>query len=400
MDILRGKHIILGVTGSIAVYKVCELARNLTLAGALVDVILTKAAARFVGSATFQALTGRPVLSDLWALPEDGVVGHVSLGQHADLVVIAPATANTLARLALGFADDLLTTTVLAATAPILCAPAMNPHMFANPATQANIATLRERGMRVLEPGEGRMAEPQIGKGRLPEPAQLEGEIRALLGQRHGPLAGRKVVVTAGGTREPIDPVRFVGNRSSGQMGYALASVARDLGAEVTLISGPTALKPPPALRFVTVETTQEMLVATKAACEGADILVMDPAVLDFRPAHLATSKIKKQADTSGLTVEMIANPDILRELRDFSLFKVGFAAETDDMLTHARDKLTRKGLNVIVANDAASSIGQPDIQLTIIDQDGVSLLPRQPKADAAAALMTEIVDRFQAYDR
>lgn len=230
MNILEGKHIILGVCGSIAAYKVAELARNLTLEGAIVDVILTEAAERFVGTATFQALTGRSVLTDMWKLPEDGVVGHVSLGGEADAIVIAPATANTLARLSAGICDDLLTTTVLVTTAPVLCAPAMNPNMYAAAVTQANIAALRQRGFTLLEPDEGRMAEPMIGKGRLPAVAVIEGELRALLGRRTGPLRGQHVVITAGGTHEAIDPVRYVGNRSSGVMGYALASVARDYG--------------------------------------------------------------------------------------------------------------------------------------------------------------------------
>ena len=398
MNILHERQIVLGVTGSIAAYKVAELARNLTLAGARVDVIMTDAAQRFVGAATFQALTGRPVLTDMWALPEDGVVGHVALGHHADLVVIAPATANTLARLAAGLSDDLLTTTVLASPAPILCAPAMNPQMYANPATQANIATLRSRGLIVLEPAEGRMAEPMVGKGRLPEPAVLEGEIRALLGRRHGPLSGRKVVISAGGTREPIDPVRFVGNRSSGQMGYALAAVARDMGAHVTLVTGPTALTPPTAVTVVPVETTLEMLEAVRSAVDGADMLIMNAAVADFRPATQSDLKIKKQGD-GGLTLELVPNPDILRELADRTeVFKIGFAAETHDLLAYARGKLERKSLQMIVANDAVASIGQPMIQLNIVDAKGVVPLPRLSKADAADALMAEIVARFLEY--
>src|SRR5215212_2714773 len=242
MSVLSEKKIVLGVSGSIAAYKVAELARNLTLDGAIVDVIMTQAAQRFVGPATFQALTGRPVLADMWALPEDGVIGHVALGQRADLVVLAPATANTLARLAAGLSDDLLTTTVLATKAPVLCAPAMNTAMYQNAATQANLVTLRQRGVVVLEPEVGRLAEPMVGRGRLPTAATIEGELRALLGRTSGPLRGRRVVVSAGGTHEPIDPVRFVGNRASGRMGFALAGAARDRGAQVVLIAGPTAL--------------------------------------------------------------------------------------------------------------------------------------------------------------
>lgn len=399
MDVLSQKKIVLGVCGSIAVYKVAELARNLTLAGARVDVILTEAAERFVGRATFQAVTGRPVLTDMWELPEDGVVGHVSLGVQADLVVIAPATANTLARIAAGICDDLLTTTVLVTQAPILCAPAMNPQMYAAAATQENIATLRRRGFTVLEPGVGRMAEPMVGRGRLPEPAQLEGEIRALLGRHGGPLSGKRVVISAGGTHEPIDPVRFVGNRASGQMGYALAATARDLGASVTLVSGPTALIPPPAVQIIQVETALQMRDAVYTACEQADILIMNAAVADFRPDRAADQKIKKSGD-DGLILELKPNPDILAGLADRNgLFKVGFAAETNDLLSNAEGKLQRKGLQLIVANDAVSSIGQPEIELLLLAPGGQSeRLPRQPKPAAAALLMERIVEYFQRY--
>lgn len=394
-DLLAGKRIILGVCGSIAAYKAAELARTLTLAGAQVDVILTAAAERFVGAPTFQALTGRPVLTDMWELPEDGVVGHVALGVQADVVVVAPASANTLARIAAGMSDDLLTTTILATPAPILLAPAMNPHMYANPATQANVQTLRERGYTLLEPAEGRMAEPMVGKGRLPEPPVLEGAIRALLGRTNGPLRGRRVVVTAGGTQEPIDPVRYIGNRSSGQMGYAIAARARDLGAEVTLISGPTSLTPPTAVHVVAVATALEMQAAVHAAVEQADMLVMNAAVADFRPAQAVEHKIKKQGD-AGLTIDLIANPDIVGGLADRrSVFKVGFAAETDDLLANAQGKLARKGLDLIVANDAVASIGQPTIALTLIDGHGSLTLERRPKTEAAAALLDAIVPRY-----
>ncbi len=395
MNILHGKQIVLGVCGSIAAYKVAELARNLTLGGAHIDVILTDAAQRFVGSATFQALTGRPVLNDMWALPEDGVVGHVALGQQADLIVIAPATANTIARLAAGLSDDLLGTTVLASRAPLLIAPAMNPHMLTNPATQENIATLRRRGALVLEPGFGRMAEPMVGQGRLPEPATIEGEIRALLGRQHGSLRGRRVVVTAGGTHEPLDPVRFIGNRSSGQMGYAIASEARDRGAYVTLISGPVALMPPPAVQIVHVETAADMYAAVHIAVADADLLVMNAAVADFRPLTSAEHKIKKGAAPT-MTVELTKNADILASLATIQhLVKVGFAAETHDLLVYAGDKLRRKGIDMIVANDATTSIGTAMIQLTLLDHAGVEMLPLLPKAEAAIHLMDAIIARF-----
>jgi phosphopantothenoylcysteine decarboxylase/phosphopantothenate--cysteine ligase len=403
MGVLAGKRIVLGVTGSIAVYKVAELARDCTLDGALVDVVMTEAAARFVGPATFQALTGRPVLTDMWALPEDGVVGHVALGQRADAVVIAPASANTIARLAAGMSDDLLSTVVLATRAPILVAPAMNTLMYENAATQENIATLRRRGMTVLEPAVGRLAEPMVGRGRLPEVATIAGELRALLGRSAGPLRGRRVVVTAGGTHEPLDPVRFVGNRASGRMGYALAAAARDRGAHVTLISGPATLAPPAAVELVRVETALELRDAVHAAVDapapgggsGVDLLIMNAAVADFRPAAQSSEKIKK-GDDEELIVRLVRNPDILAGLaarRDF--VKVGFAAETSDLEAYARSKLERKGLDMIVANEAVASIGGDDIQITLLDVSGVETLPRQPKALAAEALLDMVVERF-----
>jgi phosphopantothenoylcysteine decarboxylase/phosphopantothenate--cysteine ligase len=331
----------------------------------------------------------------MWALPEDGVVGHVSLGHHADLVVVAPATANTIARLAAGMSDDLLCTTVLATQAPLLLAPAMNPHMLANAATQENIATLRRRGALVLEPGYGRMAEPMVGQGRLPEPATIEAEIRALLGRIHGPLRGRHVVVTAGGTHEPLDPVRFIGNRSSGQMGYAIAREARDRGARVTLISGPVALTPPPAVDVVHVETAAAMHDAVHAAVPDADLLIMNAAVADFRPISSADQKIKKGNDPT-LTIELTKNPDILASIAEQRhLVKIGFAAETNDLLTYASDKLRRKGIDMIVANDATSSIGTATIQITLLDHAGAEALPRMAKADAANLLIDAIIDRF-----
>jgi phosphopantothenoylcysteine decarboxylase/phosphopantothenate--cysteine ligase len=395
MSIVAGKKIVLAVSGGIAVYKVAELARRLTLDGALVDVIMTDAARRFVGEATFQALTGRPVLGDIWALPEDGVVGHVALGQHTDLLVIAPATANTLARIAAGLSDDLLTTTVLATRAPILCVPAMNTNMYENPATQENIATLRRRGMIVLEPAIGRLAEPMIGKGRLPEVGDIEGQIHALLGRTSGPLRGRRVVVTAGGTHEPLDPVRYIGNRASGRMGYALAVAARDLGAHVTLISGPTNLAPPPALEFIRIETALELRDAVYAAIDGADLLIMNAAVADFRPAELSDRKIKKGEDQE-LLVRLVRNPDILAGIADRrELIKVGFAAETHNLFEYAQSKLERKGLDLIVANEAVASIGSEEIQMTILDGESIQHLPQQPKERAAAILLSEILQRW-----
>jgi phosphopantothenoylcysteine decarboxylase / phosphopantothenate---cysteine ligase len=395
MSVVTGKRIVLGVCGSIAAYKVAELARNLTLDGAHVDVILTAAARRFVGEATFQALTGRPVLSDMWELPEDGVVGHVSLGQRADAIVVAPATADAIARIAAGMADDLLTTTLLAASGPVLLAPAMNPAMYANPATQENIATLRRRGLTVIEPAIGRMAEPVVGKGRLPEPAELEGQIRALLGRAAGPLRGLRVVVTAGGTHEPLDPVRYIGNRSSGRMGYALAAEARDRGAAVTLISGPTSLRPPPAVALVPVQTALEMQEAVQRAIEDADLLIMNAAVADFRPAAASERKIKKGEDEE-IQLQLVRNPDILAGIAERRhLVKVGFAAETHNLLAYAQEKIARKGLDMIVANEAVASIGAENLQATLLTEESVERLPLLPKEQAASAVLDAIIQRW-----
>ncbi len=395
MSTLEHKRIILGVCGGIAAYKVAELARALTLAGAAVDVIMTEAAERFIGAATFQALTGRPVLTSLWDLPEDGIVGHVSLGQRADLIVVAPATANTVARLAAGMSDDLLTTTALVSRAPLLIAPAMNPQMYSHPATQHNIATLQHRGATVIPPAYGRMAEPMVGQGRLPETAELEGQIRALLGRTSGALRGRRVVISAGGTHEPIDPVRYIGNRASGRMGYALAAAARDRGASVTLISGPVAIPPPAAVALVSVETALEMRDAVGRAVEGADLLIMNAAVADFRPEAVSAQKIKK-GDDEELQLRLVRNPDILAGMAaDRSLVKVGFAAETDDLIGYASGKLRRKGLDMIVANEAVASIGAEHIQLLLLDGETVEQLPLQPKALAAEALLDAIARRF-----
>lgn len=393
---LSGRKIVVGVCASISAYKVVQLVRNLTLAGAQVDVIMTESAQRFVGAATFQAISGRPVLTDMWALPEDGVVGHVELGRHADAIVIAPATAQTMARLANGFSDDLLATTLLASAAPVLIAPAMDGNMYDNPATQANVARLRSYGYHVLDPEVGPLASGLTGKGRLPEVTLIEAELRALLGRHAGPLSGRRVVVTAGGTHEAIDPVRFVGNRSSGRMGYDLAAAARDRGAAVTLISGPVALEPPAALDLVRVETALQMRDAVAAACARCDLLIMAAAVADFRPEQIAEQKIKK-GEEQGLTLHLVRNPDILAELAPRQdVIKVGFAAETEALLANARQKLERKGLDMIVANEAVASIGSVESQVTLLTADGdVERLPVQLKSLSAEAILDAILRRW-----
>lgn len=393
-DTLAGKRIVLGVTGSISCYKVVDIARNMTQAGALVDVIMTAEATNFVAPLLFESLTYRPVYLEMWSRLENAAA-HVKLGEEADGVLIAPATANVLAKVAAGIADDMLTTMLLAAEAPVLFAPAMNVKMYNNVATQSNIATLRDRGYHVLEPDEGLLASGITGRGRLPEAASIEGEFRALLGRKGGALAGCKVVVTAGGTREPIDPVRYVGNRSSGQMGYAIAIAARDQGADVTLISGPVALAPPAAMTFVAIETAADMLLAVDVATDEADLLIMAAAVADYRPANPVAQKIKKGQAT--LVLELERTTDILQSLSDRSdLLRIGFAAETENLQAAALDKLRRKKLDMIVANDAVATIGAEQAAVTLIDASGMAReLPLGPKPHVAMALIDVLLERF-----
>jgi phosphopantothenoylcysteine decarboxylase/phosphopantothenate--cysteine ligase len=395
---LKDKQIVLGVTGGIAAYKVVQLARNLALAGALVDVVMTAEATKFVTPLTFQALTHRPVYTDLWEMANATDISHVALGERADLIVIAPATAHTLARLAAGFSDDMLTTTVLATRAPILLAPAMNVTMWANQATQANLAILQQRGMLVIPPGEGRMAEPMTGVGRLAEIELIEAEIAATLGRASGPMRGWQVVVTAGGTHEALDPVRFIGNRSSGAMGYALAAAARDAGATVTLISGPASAAVPGAVTLVQVESAREMHAAVHSAVAQADLLIMAAAVADYTPATVAEQKIKKTgAGGDQMVLHLGQTVDILASLRELTGFiKVGFAAETTDIEAYARAKLQRKNLDLIVANDARTALGAADNAVTVYAADGAAWpLERQPKPAIAEQILDLIISRW-----
>ena len=394
MDILAGKRVVLGVSGSIACYKMVDVARHMTQVGALVDVIMTAEATNFVAPLLFESLTYRPVFVEMWSRLENAAA-HVRLGEEADVVLVAPATANVIAKAAAGIADDMLSTVLLATEAPLLFVPAMNVKMYHNVATQANIRTLRERGYTVLEPDDGLLASGISGKGRLPEGAVIEGELRALLGRHGGRLAGCKVVVTAGGTREPIDPVRYVGNRSSGQMGYALAEAARDEGAAVTLISGSVALPPPAAVGIVGVETAAEMQAAVEAATLDADVLIMAAAVADYRPAQAAEQKIKKGQPMLTLVLERTT--DILQTLagRD-DLLRVGFAAETENLAAAAQDKLQRKNLDMIVANDAVAAIGAPASSVTVFDHKGLAReLPHAAKPDIAHRLIDVLLERF-----
>lgn len=359
--LLENKRIVLGVTGSVAAYKAVDLASKLTQLGARVDVIMTEAAQRFVTALTFQSVTGRAVYTDLWNAPSGADlpthIAHVGLAEGADLLVIAPATANTLARLAHGFADDLLAVTALAARCPLLVAPAMDGGMFAHPATQANLAALAARGVVVLPPDEGRFASGLVGQGRLPETPKLLGAIRAVLA-RDGILAGRRVVVTAGGTREPLDPVRYLTNRSSGKQGYALAQAALDAGAQVTLISAARSLETPFGAELIPVETARQMQAAVLERAASADALIMAAAVADFRPRTTSEQKIKKSDE---LALQLDKNPDILLSVRErrlesrFPRVVVGFAAESQNLAALAREKLERKGLDLLVANDISA---------------------------------------------
>ncbi len=361
ISLLQNKQILLGVSGSIACYKAVDLASQMTQAGALVDVIMTEAAQQFVTPLTFRSVTGRPVFSNMWDL--DDHVRHVGLGETADLFLIVPATANTLAKLAHGTADNLLTVTALAARCPLLVAPAMDGGMFAHPATQANLETLRARGVSILGPAVGRMASGLSGPGRMLEPADLLGHVRLTLAQK-GPLAGTKVVVSTGPTREPMDPVRFISNRSTGKQGLAVAQAALDAGAQVTLVAGPISAPIPFGAHTIHVETTQQMADAVLGAIQDADALFMVAAVADFRPGKQSSQKIKKtEMEDWGLAIGLEVTLDILsavkehRERTGFPRVSLGFAAETHDAFEYGRQKLLRKGLNFIAVNDVL----QPD---------------------------------------
>jgi len=375
--LLEGKHIVLGVTGGIAAYKSADLASRLVQAGAVVDVVMTAAATEFVRPITFQALTHRPVVLEMFSLLQETEIGHVTLGKRADLMIVAPATANTIAKLAHGLADNMLTTTALACRSPILLAPAMESGMWENPVTLANIDVLRRRGVHVVGPESGRLASGGRGSGRMSEPSAILDAARWVLG-RKGPLSGKRVVVTAGGTREAIDPVRFIGNRSSGKMGYALAFAARDRGAEVTLIHGPAAIEPPYGVADVAVSSAEEMQAAVLESAAKADALVMAAAVADYRPPAAADQKIKKH--DASLMLNLVRTPDILaavaeqrrRSSRPHAV--VGFAAETQNVIENAREKLARKGLDLIVANDVSAPDSGFEVEtnrVTLLDGSG-----------------------------
>lgn len=410
-SVLKDKRIILGVTGSIAVYKAVDLASKLTQAGVRIDVIMTDAAQHFVTPLTFQSVTGRPVYTTLWQTDSSGGlpthIAHVGLAEGADLLIVSPATANTIARIAHGFADDLLSVTAIAARCPIAIAPAMDGGMYESHAVQTNLQTLQDRHVFIIPPESGRFASGLVGVGRLPETATLIGHIRRLLGM-NGPLQGKKIVITAGGTKEAIDPVRYITNRSSGKQGYALAQAALDSGAMVTLITTTDHLPIPIGATGILVESADAMLNAVEKAVQGADALIMAAAVADFKPATIATQKIKKSANPDeGLTIELARTADILiqvksiREQMGFPRVVVGFAAESHDLIAYASDKLARKGLDFIVANDitaADAGFAVDTNRVTILATDGSQTpIDLMSKADISAIILERIAQSLNS---
>ena len=391
---MQGKRILLGVTGGIAAYKSADLVRRLCERGAEVQVVMTRAAREFVTPMTFQALSGRPVRTDLWDPAAEAAMGHIELARWADLVLIAPASADFLARLATGLADDLLATLCLATAAPLAVVPAMNWLMWANAATQANVACLQQRGIRMLGPAAGDQACGEVGMGRMLEPTDIVALADTLLAPR-GPLSGRRVLITAGPTRERIDPVRFVSNRSSGRMGFAVAEAARDAGAEVVLVSGPVALPAPPGIRRIEVESAADMLAAVLREVDGAHIFISTAAVADYRPAHPPEQKIKKSAER--LAIEMERTVDIVGTVaaRAERPFVVGFAAETETVEQHARGKMLKKNLDMIAANEVGhdKAFDCEDNELIVLWRNGRRQLGRAPKSALARELIALIIE-------
>ncbi|MEW6666782.1 MAG: bifunctional phosphopantothenoylcysteine decarboxylase/phosphopantothenate--cysteine ligase CoaBC [Thermodesulfobacteriota bacterium] len=391
---MQGKRVVVGITGGIAVYKAAELVRLLVKAGAETRVAMTAHAARFVTPLTFEALSRNRVISDMWA-PENSPMDHITWGQEADLIIVAPATANFIAKMAHGLGDDFLSTMLLASTAKVLICPAMNTCMFQHPAVRENLGVLKQRGVHVLDPSEGELACGTEGPGRLQEPEAIAEEAEFLLTRQD--LAGIRFLITAGATVEPLDPVRYITNRSSGKMGYALARAAAMRGAEVTLVSGPTHLTPPPRVRWVAVNTTEEMRRAVLERSSDSDVVIKAAAVLDYRPRERSREKIKKGDQILTLTLE--PNPDILAELgrarggRPSVL--VGFAAETSDLLAHAKEKLEKKNLDLIVANDVTRADAGFDSDTNLIKilyRDGtVEDLPLMTKLAVAHQLLDKV---------
>ena len=394
---LAGRRLLLIVSGSVAAYKALELARLVRKEGAAVTGLLTAAGSRFVTPHAMAAITGSRVHGDLWSLEEETHAGHIRLARDHDAIVVAPASADLIAKMALGLADDLATTVLLATTRPVLVAPAMNPTMWAHPATQGHVATLAARGVRFAGPESGAMAEEETGPGRLADPAAILEAIRSLLAG--GPLSGRHALVTSGPTWEPIDPVRFLANRSSGRQGHAIAAALADRGARVTLVSGPVSVPPPSGVTVTRVETAREMLAACTAALP-ADIAICAAAVADWRPAETATLKLKKGAGTPPPALALAENPDILATLSAPGPLRpalvVGFAAETNDVVAHGEAKRRSKGCDWIVANDVSGDVmGGAENEVHLITEEGVEHWPRLPKEAVAARLADRIAAVF-----
>lgn len=392
---LKGKTVLLGVSGGIAAYKAVEICSRLVKLGASVHVLMTPAATNLVAPLTFQAISGHPVKVEILGEQNLGHVDHVALTHQADLLIIAPATANTIARLAGGHASDWISVVALGLQCPVLVAPAMEAEMYANPITQRNLATLASLGWRLLEPAEGRLASGLTGKGRLPEPVEIvEEALRLLLPKRD--LAGRRLLVTAGTTREPFDPVRFIGNRSTGKMGYAIAAAAAERGAEVTLVTGPSTLTPPPGVQVVRIESCLELLAACEAHFPAADIAIAAAAPADYRPAEVAHDKIKKSGDE--LTITLVKNPDViaaLGRLKRPGQVTVAFAAETQALIENARKKLAAKNADFVVANDVkaeGAGFGTETNKVSFVDKEGVEELPLMSKREVADRILDRAV--------
>ncbi|MDY6881290.1 MAG: bifunctional phosphopantothenoylcysteine decarboxylase/phosphopantothenate--cysteine ligase CoaBC [Desulfatiglans sp.] len=392
--VLKGKTIIVGITGGIASYKAAELVRLLVKSDTITSVAMTRNATQFISPMTFEALSGNRVIYDMFTQDKGGME-HIVWGQEADLIIIAPATANFIAKMAHGIGDDFLSTMILAATARVLVCPSMNSRMFLNPALQDNLGVLRKRGFSIMSPGEGELACKTEGPGRLPEPEDILEHARTLLSPHD--LSGKRILVTAGATTEQIDPVRYISNRSSGKMGYALAVAAKRRGAEITLISGPTALAPPQDIKVIHVKSAVEMKDAVFENCRDCDVIVKAAAVSDYRSADISRQKIKK--GKNSLTVELVKNPDILAELgakkKDSTYLLVGFAAETEDLITNAKEKLRAKNLDMIVANDVSRNDAGFETETNIVKiiyEDGrIEDSPLMAKSDIADLVLDKV---------
>ncbi len=394
---LNNKRVVLGVTGSIACYKAADLASKLVQSGALVDVVLTSAATQFVSKLTFRSITHRSVFTDLYSPESELSINHVALAETADIIIVAPTTANTIAKIANGISDDVLTTTILATRAPIIIAPAMDANMFDNAATQANVTKLVTRGVFIAGPANGRLASGLIGQGRMVEPSDIISSANMILG-KDGDLSGKKIVVSAGGTEEAIDPVRNITNRSSGKMGYAIAEAARDRGAIVSLVAAPNTLPKPVGILVTKIQSTEEMKKVIDTECDGADALIMAAAVADCRPLEKLDSKAKKStSDTWSL--KLVKNPDIIASIKNDSLIKVGFAAESEDLIENSKVKIKSKNLDFIVANDITakdSGFSVDTNKVTIIHSNGnIESLPLMSKYDVAHSILDRVKSGF-----